>query len=134
MQSGAYRGSIRQERRKQKRTKAAENAFASVRNDHGAVGNIMDMSFDGLCFKYISDTAAPAGVLELDIFLSGHVFLLSRIPCRSIADVELACNFPFSTVSMRRRSVQFLHLTQTQRSMIEHLIRYYTESPPSLSG
>ena len=126
MQSGASADSIIQDKRKHKRFKTAENAFASVRNGHGPVGNILDISLGGLCFKYISDTAAPAGALELDIFLSGHSFWLRRIPNRNIADVKLACDFSFSTVGMRRRSIQFLNLTQTQRSMIEHLIQYHT--------
>ena len=126
MQSGASTDSIIQERRKHKRFKTAENAFASVRNGHGPVGNILDISLGGLCFKYIAEAAAPAGVLELDIFLSDHSFWLKRIPCRNIADVKLACDFSLSTVGMRRRSVQFFNLTRTQRSMIDHLIRYHT--------
>jgi len=125
MQSCASSDSIIQERRKHKRFKAAENAFASVRNDHGSIGNILDISLGGLCFKYIAGVEASAGVLELDIFLSDHSFWLRRIPCRNITDVKLACDFSFRTVGMRRRSVQFLNLTRTQQSMIEHLIQYH---------
>lgn len=40
MQSGASTDPIKPERRKHKRFKTAENAFASVRNGHGSVGNM----------------------------------------------------------------------------------------------
>jgi hypothetical protein len=62
------------ERRKPERFRGQEGAFVELRDHHGKLGEIIDISKEGLTFRYIDIGDRPKGSFELDIFLKekGH--------------------------------------------------------------
>ena len=93
----------------------------------GATQNQMiDISLDGLSFQYIDSALAakhrPSS--ELMILLTKPRFLLDRIPYRTVTDFELANEFSFSSIPIRRRCVEFELMSLDKRSQLEDFILY----------
>ncbi len=53
-------------------------------------------------------------------------FNLEGIPTKSIIDLEIKNDIPYSTLKMWQHSVQFEMLTQNQKTCLEHFISNYT--------
>ncbi len=112
------------ERRKSKRFHVKEGGVALVTppGQHATtVGDIIDISMNGLSFHYISDTALPSWAGELTIAMAEHKFYLRGLPTRSISDFEIA-RTPFGFLSPRRHGLEFDELTQEQTSCLEQFI------------
>ena len=117
------------ERRKHKRFQVQDSAFVVLRArwPHSTkVGQIIDMSRQGLAFRYIAGEERSNGSFELEILLGDHSFYLNKIPFITIADCEVANEVPFSCIQMRRTGVQFGDLAPNQISQIEYFIRNHT--------
>ena len=114
------------ERRKQKRFKAVSGAFAAVRHNAHQVGQIQDISVDGLAFKYLANEGVTNGARALDIFLTKHQLYIKDIPFQPVRDTLVAKENPLSTVPVRQLGVQFGPLSEDQRDFLRHLIRYHT--------
>jgi len=109
--------------RRYRRFMAREDVFAVLRNQVNEVGQIINVSEGGLAFKYMAEQPLPSDRYELDVFLAGRrEFLWRGVPHRTILDIELSPNVPFSTIRMRRRSVAFENLTEDHNLRLEHLL------------
>ena len=119
------------ERRKHKRFKVQGSAFVVLGAPpwpHSTkVGQIIDMSMHGLAFSYIADEGQSNSSFELGIFLADNSFHLRQIPFETISDVKTN-EVPLSSITMRRRGVQFGELTHNQISQLEYFIRNHTIS------
>ncbi|MEN8245648.1 MAG: PilZ domain-containing protein [Thermodesulfobacteriota bacterium] len=113
-------------RRKQKRFKAVNGAFAAVRQKSNHVGQIKDISSGGLAFTYLANEGATNGARALDIFVTKHQLYIKDIPFQLVRDTQVEKKNPFSTVPVRRRSVQFGELSEDQKSQLKHLMQYHT--------
>ncbi len=113
------------ERRKHERYEVQEDAFAMVTPLSDKKGEIVDISHGGLALQYAPGEEDPKVSVEIDLFL--HIFLkdisfcLLRVPIETVSDVELECEE--SSASLRRRSVQFGAMSQSQRSELEFFIQ-----------
>ena len=91
-----------------------------------ALGQITDISNDGLAFTYIAGEGLRKGPLELEIFSTTGNFHLRKVPYKIILDLQIENGFPLSPVTTRRCGMQFGELTQVQKSQLDSFLQNYT--------
>ena len=112
------------ERRRGRRFKVRDGGVALLTppGPHSTiVGDIIDISRNGLSFRYLADKALPAEAKELTIASAPDKFYLRGLPVRAISDFEIA-TVPFSTLSPRRHGLEFGELTGEQAARLESFI------------
>ena len=115
------------DRRKTKRFKASYGAYAVLGPETSKLGQIKDISMQGLAFKYLADEARPnGGGRELDIIIHQNRFCVKSIPIQTVSDFELAKENALSTVRLRQQGVQFGNLTSDQASQLEFILKHHT--------
>lgn len=114
------------ERRKDKRFGAKLGTFIVLRPDYTKLGQIIDVSAGGLAFRYMAGETSAVHSAEMDIFAGSNGFHLPGIPFETVSDLETGRDIPFTSIAMRRRSVKFGELTESQASELRHFIRNYT--------
>ena len=114
------------ERRRNKRYKAVEGAYAAISPNSHKLGQIIDISMGGLCFKYI-DTAVSSETTnqsrEEAIFLSSMGYYVGDLPFKTIADYEVTDTPSFSSMKVRKRHVRFTDLTFKQLFDLDYYLR-----------
>jgi len=114
------------ERRKSKRYKAVEGAYAAISPNSHKLGQIIDVSMGGLAFKYIdttSDDVENESVSEETIFLSSMGYYVGDLPFKTIADYEVTNAPSFSSMKVRKRHVQFTDLSFKQLFDLDYYLR-----------
>jgi hypothetical protein len=117
------------ERRMAKRFRALDGALAALSPDSGRVGQIHNISSDGVAFRYIADDDAdPPSVNppRLHLMFAGEGIKLEGIAVRCIADIELPKDPSFAGIPLRQTCLQFVSLTDDQKFGIREFIRRYT--------
>ena len=112
------------ERRRDKRFKVMDGGVALVTppGPHSTVvGDIIDISMNGLSFRYLADKALPAEAKELTIASARDKFYLRGLPIRAVSDFEIA-KIPFGSLSPRRHGLEFGDLTDEQAARLESFI------------
>ncbi len=114
------------ERRKYKRYKVKEGAFAAIDPNYcQLIGQIADISMGGLAFTYIDDLdgsdESEHNLRENTMSGSSSTMLLSSfdyyvedIPFTTVEDVKVNDNIAFSFIKLRKMRVQFNGLTSKQ--------------------
>jgi hypothetical protein len=112
-----------------------EIALAIIKSNPLKMGEITEISRNGLAFSYIENEAKLADFSELDIVFAEKDFHLSRLPFMPVEDTTLLNDGPFNALSMKRMTVQFDQLTKNQKRKIDHVLNHYTtgEVPHSYS-
>ena len=114
------------ERRKHKRFRVDEGAYAAVRPHYDKIGQIIDVSRGGLAFRYLVSDSQEDASSELDIFLIGDDFHLDKLPFKTVSDQKIPEGVSPGSQTMRRCAVQFGELTQIQALKLEEFILKYT--------
>ena len=114
------------ERRRQKRFKAAEGALAALVDQESRLGQIKDISIQGLSFQYIDSDEKIENAKELKIILGHQGLYLDKVPFKKISDFKIESEFSFSRVKMRQIGLEFGKLTAEQRMKLERFIQYHT--------
>ena len=114
------------ERRMQKRFRAAEGAFAALVDQESRLGQIKDISPHGLSFRYIDRHEKLANASELKIILGNRGLYLDKVPFKIISDVKIESEFSFSKVHMRQIGLKFGELTPGQRNRLDRFIKHHT--------
>ena len=114
------------ERRMQKRFRAAEGAFAALVDQESRLGQIKDISPHGLSFRYIDRHEKLANASELKIILGNRGLYLDKVPFKIISDFKIESEFSFSRVHMRQIGLKFGELTTGQRSRLDRFIKHHT--------
>ena len=112
------------ERRRHKRYHIRDGGIALVTSPgpcSTVVGHILDISLNGLSFRYVSDEGLSEGASEVTIASPENHVYLRGLPIQAISDFEIA-KMPFGTMSPRRFSLQFSALTDGQTSQLERFI------------
>ena len=117
---------VSDERRLQKRFKAAEGAFAALVDQESRLGQIKDISSHGLSFRYIDSHEKLENANELKIILGNRGLYLDKMPFKIISDFKIESEFSFSTVNMRQIGLEFGELTAGQRDRLERFIKHHT--------
>lgn len=113
------------DRREVRRYKAREGAFAVLPMGM-RLGQIDDISPEGLSFHYVPLGDPRDESKELEIYSSDQSFHLKRIPFETISDTEAHSKMPFSYLERRRYSVRFKQLSMFQQNRIDYFIKHYT--------
>ncbi len=114
------------ERRKNKRDKAVEGAYAAISPNSHKLGQVIDISMGGLSFKYIdtsSDDSDNKPVPEESIFLSSMGYYVGDLPFKTISDYEITNAPSFSSMKVRKRHVQFSDLSFKQLFDLDYYLR-----------
>ena len=116
------------EQRQHKRFQAKDGAFAMSKVSVNKLGQIVDISLGGLAFNYIAWAETSNGIFEIDILFAERFFYLQNLSCRVVLDSDITLRNPFSSIRMRRLSVEFEKLTLTQRSELKYFIDNHTSN------
>jgi len=114
------------ERRRSKRYKAVEGAYAAISPNSHKLGQIIDISMSGLAFKYIDtkgDDANKQSPSEESIFLSSTGFYVGDLPFKTVSDNEVTDTPSFSAMKVRERHVQFTDLSFKQLFDLDHYLK-----------
>ncbi len=96
------------ERRKHKRYKAVEGAYAAISPNSQKLGQIIDVSMGGLSFKYIdtsSNDAERERSRDESIFLSSMGYYVGDLPFKTVSDYEVTNAPSFSSMKVRKMSL-----------------------------
>ncbi len=125
------------ERRKNKRYKAVEGAYAAISPKSRKLGQIIDISMGGLCFKYIDTSKTDEHDEQLPeetVFLSSMGYYVGDLPFKTIDDYEVTNTPSFSSMKVRKRHVQFKDLSFKQLFDLDYYLRNnvaeQVETPP----
>jgi len=114
------------DRRRKKRYKVKEGAYAALINHNNQLGQIKDISLVGLSFRYIDNDEQIKPGSELKIILAGSGLVMDNLPYRPVSDFEIESNYTFSSVKMRQVRLAFGDLTPQQLSQLDYFILNYT--------
>ena len=107
------------ERRNGKRYKVIDGAFTVNSTKPGL---IVDVSMDGLSFRYVDRKNWPSPSEKLDILVGDYEFYLPQIPYTIISDTVTSTDSPDSSFVVKRCSVRFGELSSSQRRKLEFFI------------
>ena len=117
------------ERRRRRRFSVRENAIAVIQSTPTIIlGQIKDISPNGLSFNYMYSSEQPDESTTLDIFLPDDKLHIKGLTFRTVSNSIVLNDNPFSTVIMNRRSIQFENLTDQLKSELEHIIQILASS------
>ena len=118
------------ERRKFTRFFGPENAYAALGPSFEKVGRIKDISIGGLKLVYLTDEEFESKNSQVDIFLRGEEYHLSKIPCTIVYDVQIeASGFTKSYpkgVFYKRCGTKFDQLTRPKKKWLEYFLSNHT--------
>ena len=116
------------ERRRHKRFRAKEGAYAILSGSVSKMGQILDISKGGIGLRYIDIGDRPKETCTLDLLWEDNGFLLENVVFEIASDEDASKDFPYSTIPMRRCGGRFTGLSNEQIFGLEHFIENYTES------
>jgi len=113
------------ERRRNKRYKAVEGAYAAISPNSSKLGQIIDISIGGLAFKYIDTSNDEEEKLtsEETVFLSSMGYYVGDLPFKTIADYEITNAPSFSSMKVRKRHIQFSDLSFKQLFDLDYYLK-----------
>ncbi len=110
------------EHRKHKRLQVPKGVFVGIGPHFTKVGRLTDLSTDGLAFRYVGNSKPSSGS-HADIFtLEGDRFF-TNLQIKIVSDIEVSENGPPTSIIIRRCSVKFGELTQSQTGQLEYFIQ-----------
>ena len=118
------------ERRKNKRYKASEGAYAAISPNSQKLGQIIDISMDGVCFKYIdtSNDGQNDGTQQEDsIFLSSRRGYVGDLPIKIVGDYAVTNDLSFSSIKVKKMHIQFTDLSVKQFFDLDYFLRDFVE-------
>ena len=116
---------VRIERKKLLSLPVTKDTFVALRPHYCKIGQVKNISTEGLTFIYIADGKPPSQSFELDLFLIDRSFHLQQVPFKTISDVK-SDRIPFSSIRMRECTVQFENLTLQQKDELEYFIHNHS--------
>ena len=118
------------ERRKNKRHKAIEGAYASISPNSQKLGQIIDISMGGACFKYIdtsNDGQNDETQQEDSIFLSTDGYYTGNLPIKIIGDYAVTNEPSFSSMKVKKMHIQFTDLSVKKLFNLDYFLRNFVE-------
>ncbi len=116
------------ERRKHRRFQVQGGAYAALYNGSLKIGQIQNISKGGFAFRYIGNGEQAEGSYKVDIFAINNDIFLKDLPFKTISDVYIDFEIPFSTTTLWQCGGQFGEITQSQMFQLDYFIKDYTTS------
>jgi c-di-GMP-binding flagellar brake protein YcgR len=116
-----------EEKRRFKRSKGGENAFAAFTSPCELinVGRILDISMGGLCVRYVTAGEVCDERCAIKVFGSNDRFIhVEKIKCRIVYD-HLIPEASWEKVGARVCGVEFLEMSEDQTSLLREFIDYF---------
>jgi hypothetical protein len=120
------------ERRKSKRYKAIEGAYAAINPNSQKLGQIIDISKGGVCFKYIdasNDNQKSGTQQESSIFLSSIDYYVRNLHFKTVGDCDITNESLIGFIKVRKRHVQFTNLNFQQLFDLDNFLKNNTSGP-----
>lgn len=120
------------ERRRNKRFQAVEGAYAAISPNSQILGQIIDISMGGICFKYIDSSDEDKDEhpqREESIFLSSMGYYVGDLPFRTVSDYQVVNAPSFSSMKVRKKHVQFIDLSFKQLFDLDHYLKNNVSEP-----
>lgn len=114
------------ERRRKRRYRVRQGAFAALVNGTQRLGQIKDISLVGLSFRYIDHREKINSKGVLKILLAGSGLYMDNLPFQPVSDVEIDSELSFSSVRMRQMHIAFGDLSPRQLSQLDEFILNHT--------
>lgn len=119
------------ERRKSKRFKVKDLAFAKLWSEHKTdyvqdMGRVLDISREGLSLRCSLKTQESGQQDEMGIFLSGKDFSVDKIPFKIISEIEIRSDLAFNKHTVKRYGIQFEELTPLQMDKLDYFLLNHT--------
>lgn len=115
------------EQRKHKRFAVEDDVYAVLKYKPTKIGQIINMSKDGLAVRYSCNGQQLSESSELDIFIIDSNFYIEKIQVKIIYDFEIADKSPFSSPKNRQRCFQFGQIKSNQLFQLDYLLQNYTK-------
>ena len=112
--------------RKYERYSAKEGAIVALKPQANILGQMIDIGMGGLSFRYIENREPPGYTDELVILVASQHFFLDKVSFKIVSDIEIENNISFSSIRMRRCSVEFVRLSLEQAALIQNFILKHT--------
>lgn len=100
--------------------------FAVIKSRPIKMGQIINISKNGLAFDYIERQSKTIEVFKLDILFAEDAYFLGKVLFRPIFDYAIDAEIPFNSFIIRRCGVQFGELTSQQESKLEYFVNRHT--------
>jgi hypothetical protein len=110
------------ERRKHKRFRVQTGAFAALCPQFNIIGQIVDISTDGLAFRYVAREERSKESSKLSILLTDGSFCFDKIPFEAIWDASMPHEFSLGDITLRQCGVQFGELTPGQKLDLQYFV------------
>lgn len=107
-----------------------ELGFAVMRSNPCLIGEIRNMSPDGLGFTYIGEKAQLDGIFTLDTLAAECRFYLSNLFFKTITDAEMSDDWSYGSFKVRRAGVQLLGMSPPQKFQLEEFIQMNINGEP----
>lgn len=92
------------------------------------VGNILDISTNGVAVQYVSDEPLPEAPCELGIATTESYYYLGKLQVEAVSDFAMT-KIPFGSLVPRRLGLQFRPLSSGQSSDLESYIKDNARAP-----
>lgn len=113
---------FRIDRRIYPRYRVNDGAYAALSPDSTIMGQIVNISRGGLCFRYIVHREQAFESVATHIFVGDNGFYLEKMPYRIVEDEPVDKGSSFSSIMMRQRRVQFTNLTPNQLAQLDYFL------------
>lgn len=114
------------DRRSNPRYKVKDGAYAALSPDSTIMGQIVDISRGGLCFRYIVHREQATESMATHIFVGDNGFYLEKMPYEIVEDSLIDKGSSFSSIIMRQRRVHFSKLTPNQLAQLDYFLHNRT--------
>lgn len=86
-------------------------------------GEILEVSFGGLSFRYRAHAAMPAPSVESGIIFGGEELFFNELPLASVSDIRMGEDTDGGSGEFRRRGMAFGNLVPEQVVTLAHFIK-----------
>jgi hypothetical protein len=119
------------EKRSYNRLQAIDGVYAIIKYKPTILGQIINISKDGMAVHYSSNRKKLSDSSELDIFIIDSHFYIEKIQIKIISDFKIADKFSFSSQIDRQRCFQFGKMKASQLFQLDYLLQNYTNKRTS---
>jgi hypothetical protein len=114
------------EQRKHKRFCVQNGTYAMLKYKPAVMGQITNISKDGLAIRYNDGKQQLSDSNVLDIFMTDNSFYIEKLPVKTISDREVTDKHSSSSNKARQRGVQFEGLNPVQLFQLYYLLQNHT--------
>lgn len=113
------------DRRRKKRYRVREGAFAALIHHDHRLGQIRDISLVGLSFRYIGAEESLSSGSVLKIILAGSGLMMDDLPYYTVSDYEIDSEHALSSLKVRQMHLAFGELSAQQQNKLDDFILNY---------